>query len=226
MAEYQDNKKLPKEKITKDRFLSIFPVFQRAPSALVHDILLSSQYLTAPPNTMILRDGQQCPGLFLMLAGEKRIFKTKEGREITLNTIVPGEFCIFTPGCSLSKTPYPANAVSITDVEILIIPPEKLQEYISQYKEMINLIFSHINKTFADVMELITEVTFKRMHERLIDYLIEKSEDGKLQVTHQVIANELGTAREVVSRLLKDLERRGAVMLARNSIQLVNLYHT
>jgi CRP/FNR family transcriptional regulator, anaerobic regulatory protein len=64
------------------------------------------------------------------------------------------------------------------------------------------------------------------MHERLIDYLIEKSEDGKLQVTHQVIANELGTAREVVSRLLKELERRGSVRLARNSIQLVNLYHT
>jgi CRP-like cAMP-binding protein len=77
-----------------------------------------------PPNTVVLRDGQQCPGLFLMLAGEKRIFKTREGREITLNTIGPGEFCIFTPGCSLSKTPYPANAVSITDVEILIIPPE------------------------------------------------------------------------------------------------------
>jgi CRP/FNR family transcriptional regulator len=216
---------MPKEKITKDKLIGIFPVFQGVPASLVHDILLSSRYVTVPPNTVILRDGQQCPGLFLMLAGEKRIFKTREGREITLNTIVPGEFCIFTPGCSLSKTPYPANAVSITDVEILIIPPEKLHEYLSRYKVMRDLIFSHINKTFVDVMELITEVTFKRMHERLIDYLIEKSEDGKLQVTHQVIANELGTAREVVSRLLKELERRGSVRLARNSIQLVNLYH-
>jgi CRP/FNR family transcriptional regulator len=158
-----------------------------------------------------------------MLAGEKRIFKTSEGKEITLNTIVPGEFCIFTPGCSLSNTPYPANAVSITDVEMLIIPPEKLQEYISQYKEIRNLIFSHISKTFADVMELITEVTFKRMDERLIDYLIEKSEDGKLYTTHQAIANELGTAREVVSRLLKDFERRGIIILSRSCIQLVKL---
>jgi len=213
------------KKISKDRFLSIFPVFQRASPALVSDILLSSQYVTAPPNTMLLRDGQYCPGLVLMLAGEKRIFKAREGREITLNTIVPGEFCIFTPACSLSNTPYPANAISITDVEMLIIPPEKLQEYICQYEEMRNMIFSHISKVFSDVMELIIEVAFKRMNERLVDYLIEKSENGRLSATHQTIAKELGTAREVVSRLLKDMERRGAIMLARNSIQLVNLYH-
>jgi CRP/FNR family transcriptional regulator, anaerobic regulatory protein len=72
-------------------------------------------------------------------------------------------------------------------------------------------------------MELITEVTFKRMDERLLDYLIEKSEDGKLYATHQTIANELGTAREVVSRLLKDLERKGIVILSRSYIQLVKL---
>jgi len=72
-------------------------------------------------------------------------------------------------------------------------------------------------------MELITEVTFKRMDERLTDYLIEKSEDGKLSVTHQAIANELGTAREVVSRLLKDFERRGLIILSRNCIRLTNL---
>jgi len=87
------------------------------------------------------------------------------------------------------------------------------------------MIFSHISKVFSDVMELIIEVAFKRMNERLVDYLIEKSENGRLSATHQTIAQELGTAREVVSRLLKDMERRGAIMLARNSIQLVNLYH-
>ena len=76
---------------------------------------------------------------------------------------------------------------------------------------------------FVEVMELITEVAFKRMDERLIDYLIEKCEDGKLFATHQAIANELGTAREVVSRLLKDFERRGLILLSRNCIQLTNL---
>lgn len=123
----------------------------------------------------------------------------------------------------LSNSPYPANARSITEVELLIIPADKFREYIFQYEEMQSLIFSFISQNLADVMELIAEVVFKRMDERLMDYIIEKSEDGRLSATHQTIANELGTAREVVSRLLKDFERRGLILLSRNCIQLINL---
>jgi len=212
------------ETATKDRLLEAFPAFQKAPQGLVDSILTSSQYMSAPPDTLLLSEGQYCPGLILMLAGEKRVYKaTETGREITLYTVDPGEFCILTASSTLSNTPYPANAKSITQVEMLVVPPDKFQKYISQYQEMRDLIFSHISKNFTDVMELITEVTFKRMDERLLDYLIEKSEDGKLYATHQTIANELGTAREVVSRLLKDFERRGMVILSRSYIQLVKL---
>lgn len=208
--------------ITKDLLLQVFPALQRAPQALVDSILSSGQYMSAPPDTLLLSEGQECPGLVLMLAGEKRVYKaTEAGREITLYTVDPGEFCILTASSTLSNTPYPANAKSITQVEMLIVPPDNFQEYISQYQEMRDLIFFHISKNFSDVMELITEVTFRRMDERLLDYLIEKSEDGILYATHQTIANELGTAREVVSRLLKDFERRGIVILSRSSIQLL-----
>ena len=178
--------------------------------------------MSAPPDTMLLSEGQYCPGLVLILAGEKRVYKeTEAGKEITLYTVDPGDFCILTASSTLSNTPYPANAKSVTHVEMLIVPPDKFQEYMSQYKEMRDLIFFNISKNFSDVIELITEVTFKRMDERLLDYLIEKSEGGKLYATHQVIANELSTAREVVSRLLKDFERRGIVILSRSYIQLV-----
>jgi len=214
------------KKVTRDRFLNIFPIFQKAPPALVSDILSCGEYVSAPPNTMILRDGHRCSGLILMLSGEKRIFKASEGREITLGNIVAGEFCMLTASCTLSNIPYPANAISISDVEMLIITPDQLREYISKYKEMRELIHAHISRMFVEVMELITEVAFKRMDERLIDYLIEKCEDGKLIATHQTIANELGTAREVVSRLLKDFERRGLIILSRNCIRLVNLEFT
>ena len=211
------------KKITKDRLLNLFPIFKKAPPALVSDILSYSKFVSAAPNTMILKEGHPCPGLILMLSGEKRIFKASEGREITLGTIFPGEFCMLSAACTLSNTPYPANAISLTDVEMLIISPNKLQKYIHEHKEMRDLIFFQISNRFAGVMELISEVTFKRMDERLTDYLIEKCEDGKLSTTHQTIANELGTAREVVSRLLKDLERRGLILLSRNCIQLTNL---
>jgi CRP/FNR family transcriptional regulator len=210
--------------ITQDRLLQVFPAFRKAPPALVDSILSSGQYMSAPPDTLLLSEGQVCPGLVLMLAGEKRVYKaTETGKEITLYTVDPGEFCILTASSTLSNSPYPASAKSITQVEMLIVPPDKFQEYVSQYQEMRDLIFFHISKNLSDVMELISEVTFKRMDERLLDYLIEKSEDGKLYATHQTIANELGTAREVVSRLLKDFERRGIVILSRSSIQLLKL---
>jgi CRP/FNR family transcriptional regulator len=210
--------------ITRDRFLDIFPVFQKGPQALVNDILSFSQYMSVPPNTILQREGEYSPGLVLVLSGEKRIYKqSATSKEITLYNVIAGEFCIINAMSLLSNGPYPANAISITKVELLIIPPDKFREFILEYDEMRSLIFSFISKNLADVMELITEVAFKRMDERLMDYIIEKSEDGKLSATHQTIANELGTAREVVSRLLKDFERRGVVILSRNCIQLVKI---
>jgi CRP/FNR family transcriptional regulator, anaerobic regulatory protein len=141
------------ETVTKDRLLEVFPAFQKAPQGLVDSILTSSQYMSAPPDTLLRSEGQYCPGLILMLAGEKRVYKaTETGREITLYTVDPGEFCILTASSTLSNTPYPANAKSITQVEMLVVPPDKFQEYLSQYQEMRDLIFSHISKNFTDVM--------------------------------------------------------------------------
>lgn len=188
------------------------------------DILSFSKYMSALPNTILQRQGEYSPGLVLVLSGEKRIYKQSDtNREITLYNVVAGEFCIINAMSLLSNSPYPANAISVTEVELLIIPPDKFREYIFSYEEMRILIFSFISKNLADVMELIAEVAFKRMDERLMDYIIEKSEDGILSATHQIIANELGTAREVVSRLLKDFERRGLVILSRNCIRLANM---
>jgi CRP/FNR family transcriptional regulator len=215
---------MPMSEITRDRFLDTFPVFQRGPQSLVNDILSFSQYMSVPPNTILQREGEYSPGLVLVLSGEKRIYKQSgNGKEITLYNVVAGEFCIINAMSLLSNSPYPANAISVTQVELLIIPPDKFREYIFKYEEMQSLIFSFISQNLADVMELIAEVAFKRMGERLMDDIIEKSEDGRLSATHQAIANELGTAREVVSRLLKDFERRGLIRLSRNCLQLTDL---
>lgn len=212
------------ENITRDKFLDVFPAFQKTSLPLVDDILSFSKYMSAPPNTILQREGEYSPGLVLVLSGEKRIYKESgTGKEITLYNVVAGEFCIINAMSLLSNSPYPANAISVTKVELLIIPPDKFREYILKYDEMRSLIFPFISQNLADVMELIAEIVFKRMDERLMDYIIEKSEDGKLSATHQAIASDLGTAREVVSRLLKDFERRGLVILSRNCIQLVKI---
>ena len=86
---------------------------------------------------------------------------------------------------------------------------------------MRDFVFSLLSERLGEVMELVNEVAFRRMDERLLEYLIEKSGDGVLLATHQKIASDLGTSREVVSRLLKDLERQGKLSLARNTISLL-----
>ena len=112
---------MPMSAITRDRFLDIFPVFQRGPQALVNNILSFSQYMSAPPNIILQREGEYSPGLVLVLSGEKRIYKQSgTGKEITLYNVVAGEFCIINAMSLLSNSPYPANAISITEVELLI----------------------------------------------------------------------------------------------------------
>ena len=94
---------------------------------------------------------------------------------------------------------------------------------IARHDELRNFTYQLISQNFSAIMALIEEIVFRKMDERLFEYLIEKSENGKLKTTHQKIASDLGTAREVVTRLLGDFEKKGRVHLSKNLIQLTNL---
>jgi len=211
------------QKITREEFLDIFPFFQKAPQTLVDEILARSKYVENPSNTLLQLEGQYCATLGFMIFGDKRIYKVSEkGREITLYEVVRGEICILNATCILSNTPCPVNAVSLTDIGMLLLSALDFRDLVARYEEMRTYVFSLISQHIASIMELLMEVIFKRMDERLMDYLVEKSEEGKLVATRQRIANDLGTAREVVSRLLKDFERKGLVNLDKNSIELIH----
>lgn len=205
----------------KSDFLEIFPYFRNAPKELVDDIISSSKYESAPENLVLKREGDELSEFVLLLSGEKRIYKESgAGREITLYEIGPGDICVLNASCLLSNTKLPANAASLTEVGMLLMPASDFLDIMARYKEMRSFVFRRINDSIVSIMSLITEVTFGKMDERLSDYLIEKSENYKLKTTHQKIAADLGTSREVVSRLLKDFERRGVVRLSRNSIEI------
>jgi len=207
--------------LQKSGFLKIFPYFRNAPEALVNNILSSSKYASAPENMVLKEEGTEVSEFVLLLSGEKRIYKASGiGREITLYEMGPGDICVLNASCLLSNTRLPANAASLTKVEFLLMPSSDFLDIMARYKAMRSFVFSRINSSFVSMMSLIAEVTFGKMDERLNDYLTEKSENYKLTMTHQKIADDLGTSREVVSRLLKEFERRGVVRLSRNSIEL------
>lgn len=207
----------------REAFLEVFPYFRTVPDSLVTAILFSSRYQTAPGNLVLKEEGDEISEFVLLLTGEKRVYKTNDnGREITLYEMGPGDICVLNASCLLSNTRLPANAVSLTKVEMLLLASADFLDLMTRYNEMRSFVFSRIATSFTSIISLITEITFGKLDERLSNYLIEKSENGRLTTTHQKIANDLGTSREVVSRLLKQYQQQGDIRLARNFIELIN----
>lgn len=210
--------------MTKTEFIKAFPAFRKSPDALVKEILSSARHQAFPQGVQIYSEGDDCAVIAFVLSGEIRVYKISQtGREITLYEIGPGETCILNASCILSGTSYPANAVTTSEGSMLLIPSADFRRLVAEHEEMRDFVFTLLSRRLSMVMALVEEIAFGRVDERLREYLIEKSENGALETTHQKIANDLGTSREVVSRLLKDFERKGQVILSRNSIRLVNV---
>lgn len=204
-----------------DTFMTIFPSFRLSSLDLIENILYASTRKSFNKNDFLYIEGDQCNGIGLFLEGEVRVFKTSEsGREITLYEMFAGDTCILNASSILSNSYYPANAQCVTDVSALLLPKSVFLELISGYEAMRNFIFNLFSQRLATMIEVVDEIAFRKMDLRLKDYLIEKADNDVVNLTHQQIANDLGSSREVISRLLKDLEKKGQVILHRKKIEI------
>lgn len=207
--------------LNKAGFLAAFPAIGNDQPAAA-DILAVSHIQPFPAAYQVYSEGDSCGSIAFLLSGEIRVYKTGEnGREITLYEIGIGETCILNASCILSGKSYPANAVSLSAGTALMVPAKEFRRLVGKSPAVREFVFRILSERLTSVMSLVEEVAFGRMDERLMDYIIEKSEDGLLSATHQKIAFDLGTSREVVSRLLKDFERRGVLSLSRNTVTLL-----
>jgi CRP/FNR family transcriptional regulator len=210
--------------VTAAQFLNVFPVFQKSPKELVEGILSSGRPVAFKSKAVLYSEGDGCQGIGFLMSGEIRVFKAGvRGREITLYEIFPGETCILNASCILAGRSYPANAAALSDGEALFIPEAVFRRLISEHDDLRKFIFRLFSSRMASIVELIDEVVFAKMDDRLENYLLEKSENDRLYFSHQTIADDLGTSREVVSRLLKDFEKKGKVRLGRNLIEILSL---
>jgi CRP/FNR family transcriptional regulator len=206
--------------VSEKELIEIFPLFSQS-AALTTELLSVSHYKIFPGEVLIYSEGDSCPAIAFILSGEIRVYKSgSSGREITLYEIGRGETCILNASCILAGMSYPANALTIRGGGMLLVPAGDFRRFIEKYETMRNFVFTLLSRRLTSVMTLIEEVAFGKMDVRLLDYLKEKSDNGKLIATHQKIADDLGTSREVVSRLLKDFEREEKVILSRNLVKL------
>lgn len=177
-----------------------------------------------PEGQFICWEGDVCAQLAIVLSGIVRVYKVGEsGREVTLYRIEENDSCILTASCILSQIRFPALAVVEKEVRAALIPAAILRNWIEQYDVWREYVFRLMSKRLADVITTVEEITFRRVDVRIAEFLAGLTgEQEHIAITHQQIAYELGTAREVVSRILKDFERENIIALTRGSITVQN----
>lgn len=174
---------------------------------------------------IILNENANIRSIPLVISGSMRVMRTdEEGREILLYYIKAGESCIMSFLGGLHHDTSKVKAMADEETEILFVPIEKATELIHHSPEWLDFIFRLYHKRFEELLEVVNAIAFKKMDERLLQLLKKKSELAKsktINTTHEQLANELGTAREVISRLLKQMEQEKLIQLGRNKIVLM-----
>ena len=175
--------------------------------------------------SVILNENAHIRSIPIVVRGTLRVIRTEEdGREILLYYIKAGESCIMSFLGGLHNETSKVKAEVEEDAEILFLPIEKVTLLIKEYPQWLDYIFRLYHKRFEELLEIVNAIAFKKVDERMLSLLNKKAQltgSKTLNITHEQLANELGTARVVVSRLLKQLEENRAVLLGRNKITLV-----
>ena len=212
--------------MNKVDILNKYQFYNNANNSIKKEFEQSSKIVHLPVGTYYYHEDDPCESFAFLGKGNIRVFKTGEsGREITLYHVKPRETCILTSLGIVSNKNYPASAVVESDVQALIFPAATFRKWVDLYPDVRKLIFDAMAKRISNMMMLIEEITFRKVDERLAKFLIQHFNNHKsplieIQLTHEQIATELGSVREVVSRLLKAFECQGAITLSRGRIRL------
>jgi CRP/FNR family transcriptional regulator len=206
-----------------DDWISAFPQLGRLEEPARRLLADAARQVRVPAGAVLFREGSQCADYMLVLGGSVRVQMVGEsGREIVLYRVERGQACVLTTCCLMAGEPYSAEGLAETGVEAVTLPAAAFRELLARSAVFRDFVFSVYGTRIADLLLLVEEVAFGRIDVRLARLLAERAGDGALAATHQELAVELGSAREVVSRQLKEFERRGWVALQRGRIEVRN----
>ena len=209
--------------------LEQFDFYHDAPPDLRVDMLQAGQLVSLDAGVFFYHQGQDCPHFAMVGRGELRVFKSGEtGRQITLYHVSAGETCIVNMLSAILGFPSAASACVLHPVQAIVFPSSMLRSWVEKHRVVRDYVLTNLAEHLVGVMTLVEEVTFRKLDQRLADYLLERfvPRQGvsmrELRMTHEDIAGELGSVREVIGRLLQDFERRGAIRVARRRIELLD----
>ena len=191
---------------------------------LIEEIEATSETVSLPKDIEILKEGQYVKVIPIVLSGLIKVFTRHEDKELLLYYIKPNESCVMSFAASVKNDPSKVFAITEEDTTALLLPVSKIPEWMKEFPAMNSLFFQQYNLRYSELLETIHHVLFDKMDKRLYDYLKEKvtlTEKNPINLSHRIIANELGTAREVISRVMKKLENEGKIKQHSSSIELL-----
>jgi CRP/FNR family transcriptional regulator, anaerobic regulatory protein len=200
-----------------------FPGLTSLPPDLGAHLVARSRVLILPAHARVFEAGQHPDNMLLLLSGTIRVQQVSDtGREIFLYRVHSGESCILTTACMLADDDYAAEGIAETDIEAVAIPRATFDDLTGRSALFRSFIFRAYSRRIADLFSLIDDIVFQRMDVRLAERLLHLEQEGLIRATHQELAVELGTAREVISRTLGEFQRRGWVELARGEVSITD----
>ncbi|WP_339115069.1 Crp/Fnr family transcriptional regulator [Thioclava sp. GXIMD2076] len=199
-----------------------FEGLKQLPDDIRTALVAGSKVLTVPEGTEIFAPGQSADNLLLLIEGTVRVQqKSDTGREVILYRVNAGESCVLTTACMLAFEDYAADGVAETEVTAVAIPRATFDDLAGRSPLFREFVFKAYSRRITDLFTLINDIVFQRMDVRLAQRLLELADErDTIRATHQALANELGTAREVISRTLSEFHRRGWIEQARGEVRL------
>lgn len=208
-----------------ERVALAMPFLLRADKSLVEELKKHANFAKIPAGHDVFVDGDRVDGIALLLSGVVRVYKIGEtGREITLYRFGLGQSCILSANAILSDKSFPAIATVEEDAEAVMIPADVFREWVNKYGLWREFVFDLLSDRLSTVMAVVDEVVFKRMDHRVASFLLNQARvQNPMRVTHQEIAAELGSSREVISRILEDFSREELISSGRGTIEVLDI---
>jgi CRP/FNR family transcriptional regulator len=207
-----------------ERIARVMPILQRADPAAVREFMRATFLTRIPAGRDVFAEGDPTEAIALLISGEVRVYKIGErGREITLYRFGLGQSCILTANAILSRQSFPAIATVEQEAEAVMIPADAFRDWVSRYDLWRDFVFDLLSQRLSNVMALVDEVAFRRMDARVAAFLLQRGRrENPVPVTHQEIAADLGSSREVVSRILEDFVGRHLIRLSRGAVEVLD----
>ncbi|HSR21839.1 MAG TPA: Crp/Fnr family transcriptional regulator [Anaerolineales bacterium] len=207
-----------------DRMAMALPLLRSEDAGLVREFRQTAFHARIPAGRDVFVEGDRVDSIALLIRGVVRVYKMGEtGRQITLYRFGDGQSCILTANAILSQKTFPAVATVEREAEAAMVPAQAFRDWVRRHEAWREYVFDLLSARLASVMETVDEVVFRRMDARVAAFLAERADAiNPIPVTHQEIAAELGSSREVVSRLLEDLAERGLVRISRGQVDVLD----